>query len=182
MHALRALVLAASGLVGILPVAPTLAQTVALQDDADPLTPKTAEGLPPRAPGTPVTVVKSGTEPHPAIVIVLRRLGVATPIKSSLGEREDREALAAFYAENGGPPLWTSAAGVTQPAMAAADELAKAQTSVCPVEMSIASHRRRPPLQRPRRRPSKNWPSVSRRSRTPVTPAAAASTRRRSAA
>ena len=62
---------------------------------------------------------------HPIIALVRERL--ATPLaKASAGDREDFAALASFYAEGDGQPVWTSRTGLTQRAKDAIAELRKA--------------------------------------------------------
>jgi murein L,D-transpeptidase YcbB/YkuD len=55
------------------------------------------------------------------------RQRLATPLaKGSAGERDDYAALAAFYADGDGQPVWTSRTGLVQRAKDAIDELRKA--------------------------------------------------------
>jgi L,D-transpeptidase YcbB len=81
----------------------------------DPLAPKEGPKKAPTAPGAPSRAAESkpAEEAHPVIVLVRQRL--ATPLaKGSAGEREDYAALASFYAEGDGQPVWTSRSGLTQ--------------------------------------------------------------------
>ena len=126
MQALRAVLISVAALFAVAALAPLLAQTVALNDDVDPLTPKSVVGQAPQAPGAPATVAKSGVAVDPVIVLAQARLAEAQHGKITPAEKHDREALAAFYAENGGQPVWTSPAGPTPRATAAVGELAEA--------------------------------------------------------
>lgn len=128
MHALR--VLTALALATGCFATHCSAQTAALQDKSDPLTPKAIEVVSPRAPGAPATGVQTNADPHPAVVALLKQLREPTADKAApktvdAGVIEDREALAAFYSDNGGQPVWTSATGATARATAAAAELAE---------------------------------------------------------
>jgi L,D-transpeptidase YcbB len=104
--------------------APPAASAAATTDDADPLTPKATEAAPPQAPGAPAALAKSANPQHPAVTIALARLAESTSAKG--GTKEDRAALAAFYADHGGQPLWTTADGPNGKARAAVAELARA--------------------------------------------------------
>ena len=93
----------------------------------DPLAPKEGPKKAPTAPGAPTRSAepKPAEETHPLIVLVRERL--ATPLaKGSAGDREDYAALASFYAEGDGQPVWTSRTGLTQRAKDAIAELRKA--------------------------------------------------------
>ncbi|HEU4380838.1 MAG TPA: L,D-transpeptidase family protein [Hyphomicrobiaceae bacterium] len=93
----------------------------------DPLAPKEGPKKAPTAPGAPSRSAESkpAEEAHPVIVLVRQRL--ATPLaKGSAGEREDYAALASFYAEGNGQPVWTSRSGLTQRAKDGIAELRKA--------------------------------------------------------
>jgi L,D-transpeptidase YcbB len=92
----------------------------------DPLAPSEGPKKAPSAPGTPVRSAeqKPAGEVHPLVALVRERL--AAPAKGSAGDREDYAALAAFYAEGDGQPVWTSRTGLTQRANDAIAELRKA--------------------------------------------------------
>jgi murein L,D-transpeptidase YcbB/YkuD len=96
--------------------------TLAEQSEPDPLTPKKVEGLAPKAPGAPLSVAPAvkPAEPSPVVALVLKSLADAK------AHANDRKGLAAFYAENGGQPVWTSADGWLPRAKAAIAELEKA--------------------------------------------------------
>ncbi len=97
-------------------------------DDADPLSPKTADTVAPMAPGAPAAVEKSVTPPHPAITIVLAKLAELSGVKvgANGGAKDDRDALAAYYTDNGGQLLWTTPVGPSPKAKTALVELALA--------------------------------------------------------
>jgi L,D-transpeptidase YcbB len=63
-------------------------------------------------------------EVDPVVAQVRQKL--AEPGGGRTGEREDRAALAAFYAERNGPPLWVAADGFTPPARQVIAEIGKA--------------------------------------------------------
>ena len=86
----------------------------------DPLAPSEGPKRAPSAPGPPAKSAepKPATEVHPLVALVRERL--AAPIKGSAGDREDYAALATFYADGDGQPVWTSRTGLTQRANDAA--------------------------------------------------------------
>jgi L,D-transpeptidase YcbB len=93
----------------------------------DPLAPTDGPRKALIAPGAPVKSAepKPAGEVHPIIALVRQRL--ATPLaKGSAGERDDYAALAAFYADGDGQPVWTSRTGLVQRAKDAIEELRKA--------------------------------------------------------
>ena len=94
-------------------------------EEADPLTPKSVVSGPLKAPGAPDTMpTPAAAAEHPVVTLVLQRLAELA-IRTRAG-RENREALAAFYTDNRGQPLWATPEGPNAKAKAALDELALA--------------------------------------------------------
>lgn len=96
----------------------------AVTDDADPLTPNKVAAPAPQAPGAPTAVARSAAGPSPVVASLLAKIADLPPAKGAA--KEDREALAAYYADNGGQALWTTSAGPNAKAQAAVAELARA--------------------------------------------------------
>ena len=114
-----ALMLAACPALGQINVSSTATET------ADPLTPKVVETPPPQAPGAPApSSLASQQVQHPAVAVLLKRL-VENPTQKGAA-REDRDALAQFYAENGSHLLWVTDETPTAKSRAALAELARA--------------------------------------------------------
>jgi L,D-transpeptidase YcbB len=92
---------------------------------ADPLTPPTLDVPQPTAPGAVAapTAGQPSVTADPAITRLLQQLATGAATRATA---EDRAAVAAFYAENGGQPIWTNPAGLTPRALAATEELARA--------------------------------------------------------
>ncbi len=124
---LRLLALAlALGSAASIPALAQIAPTALSTEDADPLAPKPAETSAPQAPGATVAVTTPAAEaqPHPAMAAVIAKLADSSTLKAAA--REDRDALAAFYAERPGALLWTTAEGPNTKAKRLIEELANA--------------------------------------------------------
>jgi murein L,D-transpeptidase YcbB/YkuD len=93
----------------------------------DPLAPPEVSGPAPVAPGAPTapTEAKPAAEVDPIVKLVRERLSSA-PAGVSQADREDYAALAAFYADGSGQPVWTSRDGFTARATQAIGEIRKA--------------------------------------------------------
>jgi murein L,D-transpeptidase YcbB/YkuD len=93
----------------------------------DPLAPSEGPRRAPAAPGTPVRSAeqKPAAEPDAIVALVRQRL-TSEPARGSAGDREDYAALAAFYTEGDGQPVWTTSGGLTPRAALAIGELRKA--------------------------------------------------------
>ncbi len=134
MTSVRCIVSALTLSTSIVALSPTLmAQTSPIETastrptaatDPDPLAAKTADAPPPQAPGAPVASTQSAAPQHPVVSAALARL--AEPSSAKGGAKDDREALAAFLADQGDRPLWTTADGPNVRAKAAIAELALA--------------------------------------------------------
>lgn len=111
-----------------LPALAQMAPTALSTDDADPLAPKQVETAAPQAPGAKAPLAKpaAGAQPHPAIAIVLAKLGDTGPFEGAA--RDDREALASFYSERPGALIWTTATGPSAMAKLVLAELQAAAT------------------------------------------------------
>jgi murein L,D-transpeptidase YcbB/YkuD len=114
-----------------LAVAPTAAvgqsarqvAATSLDQPLDPLTPKAVERAAPSAPGAVSAPPDLKGEPLAALITRADRLDDPG---SGGGHRDDRVALARFYAENGGRPVWTTPAGPSERAVRVRGELAAA--------------------------------------------------------
>ena len=112
------------------PIVPTAAsdETTSATGPADPLTPPKVELPAMTAPGAPAdvtaaTVAAPSVEAEPAIVEAKRLLQHGS---GGGWQGEDRAALLAFYGENGGRSVWTTAEGLSARAEAAIGELQRA--------------------------------------------------------
>jgi len=103
------------------------ADAPAVAEDADPLTPTDdATGML-LAPGAPTAQgpIDPAAVADPIVVEVKRQLAEAKPRRAP-GETSDQTALAAFYAEGDGKPVWVGAEGLSTRGRQAMDELAQA--------------------------------------------------------
>jgi L,D-transpeptidase YcbB len=93
----------------------------------DPLTPPEVNKPAPAAPGVPVAVpeAQAPTEVDPIVAQIRQRLA-APAAGGDEADRADLAALAAFYAERTGPPVWMSKDGLTARGRQAIDEIGKA--------------------------------------------------------
>ena len=94
----------------------------------DPLTPPEPAGPAPKAPGAPetkpaATAQAPQPEPNPIDTQILARLAKAGGKSDA---REDVAGLTAFYTENKGQPVWTSAGGFNPKALKAIHEIRNA--------------------------------------------------------
>jgi murein L,D-transpeptidase YcbB/YkuD len=92
----------------------------------DPLAPPDVVGPAPAAPGAPTTAPDATVAESidPIVVQVRKRLSAAAP-RASGGERGDYDALVAHYGR-AGQPIWTGKDGFTARAVAAIDEIRRA--------------------------------------------------------
>jgi len=97
--------------------------------DPDPLTPAESKGPAPAAPGAPVadSEIRAPAEIDPIVAAVRQRLE-ATPLPARAGadDRDDRAALAAYYAGSSARPIWTGKDGFTARAREAMAEIRRA--------------------------------------------------------
>lgn len=98
-------------------------------EDADPLTPSddaTGLLLAPGAPAAPRPADPVAVA-DPIVIEVKRQLAEVRPLRTP-GETSDQTALAAFYADGDGKPVWVGTAGLTTRGRQALAEIANAQT------------------------------------------------------
>jgi murein L,D-transpeptidase YcbB/YkuD len=91
----------------------------------DPLAPPDVTAPAPVAPGTPTASGTTAAESADPIVLHVRERLPALAQRSKGGEREDHDGLAAYYGRVG-QPIWTGKEGLTPRAVAAIDEIRKA--------------------------------------------------------
>ncbi|KAB2849929.1 MAG: L,D-transpeptidase family protein [Hyphomicrobiaceae bacterium] len=115
------------GIAGLQSSALAQAQPAPEQSEpADPLTPQKLDGLAPRAPGAPHSVVPANKPAETSPVVALLLQSISQGKGTAVAHADDRKAVEAFYAENGGLPIWTSAEGYLPRARSAIEELEKA--------------------------------------------------------
>ena len=95
--------------------------------EPDPLAPPDTAGPAPVAPGAPqpTAEAKPAAEADP-IVLAVRQQLATLPARPSAAEREDWAALAAYYANGDGQPVWTCKTGLAPRGQAAIAEIGKA--------------------------------------------------------
>ncbi len=91
--------------------------------DPDPLTPAATSDGPEKAPGSEAAKPAEPAAQADPIVAAVRNILSGADVDARKIHKDDAAALVAFYADSGGRPLWTSAAGLTVRAKEVVEEI-----------------------------------------------------------